>query len=180
MILLELDEIEMMIQEQGQVIYGFCRRLTMNKDDADDLYQQTFLKAVEIRYKIRSNHNPKSFLIAIAISIWKNSIRKKARHNRIVPTINMEDTNSLEILDSHTNIEKQIINSELHHEVSTIVSNLKEKFKIPVIMYYNTELSIEDIAGTLKIPKGTVKSRLHKARLIIKEELEMKGYEGWE
>ncbi len=179
MILLELEDIEKLIQEQGDAIYGFCRKLTMNKEDADDLYQQTFLKVVEIREKIRNNHNPKGFLIAISISIWKNSIRKKARHNRIAPTINIEDNSSLGILDNGIDIEKQVINNELQHQVNIIVSNLKDRFRIPVIMHYNAELSIEDIAISLKIPNGTVKSRLHKARLIIKDELEVMGYEGW-
>lgn len=59
-----------------------------------------------------------------------------------------------------------------------MVGMLEDKFKIPIIMYYTAELSLEEISKALKIPKGTVKSRLHKARQIIKKELEDMGYEG--
>jgi RNA polymerase sigma-70 factor, ECF subfamily len=163
-----------------EIVFIFCRKLTLSKDEADDLYQQTFLRAVEIRKKISKDKNPKSFLIAIAISIWKNSIRKKARRNRIAPIISIDDNPALEISDQSSDIENEIINCELKKQVNLIVSNLRDKLRIPIIMYYNTEMSVGNIAITLKIPKGTVKSRLHKARLLIKNELEAKGYYGWE
>ena len=55
------------------------------------MYQQTFLKALEVLGQIDIEQNPKSFLISIAISIWKNTKRKSAHCHRIAPTTNMED-----------------------------------------------------------------------------------------
>ena len=56
-------------------------------------------------------------------------------------------------------------------------AELKEKYRIPVYMYYSAEMSLEEIADALNIPKGTVKSRLHTARTIIGKKLEEHGYE---
>ena len=50
---------EELVDLYGDIIYGFCRRLTINKPDTDDLYQQTFLRAMEIQDKIDMNNNPK-------------------------------------------------------------------------------------------------------------------------
>ncbi len=174
-----LEDIELLIDDHGKSIYSFCMKLTLNKEDTEDLYQQTFLKALELRDKIDKNNNPKSFLISIAINLWKNSKRKYARHNRIAPLIYVDNPESLDIADS-TNVENRAINNELESELITAVNNLKDKFRIPLLMHYNGDLSIEEIASALKIPKGTVKSRLHNGRLIIKNELEAKGYEGYE
>lgn len=177
MILLELDEIENIIDEYGDIIYKFCIKLTQNKDDGEDLYQQTFLKAMELRHKLNKDKNPKSFLISVSIKLWKNSVRKNIRRNTIAPGINIDEYESLDIKDTKVNIETAIINKEIEFEVSSVISELDDKFKFPIIMYYTAQMSVEEISKALKIPKGTVKSRLYKARIIIKDRLEAMGYE---
>ena len=62
----------------GKSIYSFCRHLTENAADADDLYQETFLKAAELCHKINKSQNPRAFLIRISAGIWRNSLRKDA------------------------------------------------------------------------------------------------------
>ena len=76
-------ELETCIETYGRDIYSFCRQLTKSTLEADELYQDTFLKAVELNASIRSDHNPKSFLLSVAIRIWKNKRRKFAWRNRI-------------------------------------------------------------------------------------------------
>lgn len=55
----------------GKDVYGFCLRLARNKDNADDLYQETFLKAIELSNRIDKSKNPKGFLVSIAVGLWK-------------------------------------------------------------------------------------------------------------
>ncbi|MGL5755878.1 MAG: RNA polymerase sigma factor [Paraclostridium sp.] len=174
---MELDEIENIINEYGSVIYRFCIKLTANKEDGEDLYQQTFLKAVELKSRLDKNKNPRSFLISVAIKVWKNSVRKNDRRNHIAPRLNIDKEQSLDIKDSKISIEDEVINKEIEGELNLVIRKLDDKFKIPIIMYYTVEMTIDEIAIALKIPKGTVKSRLHKGRAIIKKELEDMGYE---
>lgn len=176
---MNVSDVEELIDLYGDIIYGFCRRLAVNKSDTDDLYQQTFLRAVEIQENIDIGNNPKGFLISLAVSIWKNTIRKNARHHRIAPTVSIEGNDLWDISINSISTEDIAISNELIGQVNIIVSNLSDKFRIPIIMYYNGDMSISEIATTLKLPQGTIKSRLHKARLIIKKELEGKGYEGY-
>lgn len=175
---MELEDIENIIDEYGNVIYKFCIKLTQNKEDGEDLYQQTFLKAIELKSKLDKNKNPRSYLISISIKLWKNSVRKNARRETIAKSINIDQYESIEIKDTKVNTEQNIIKKEIEDEVNLVISKLEDKFKLPIIMYYTAEMSLEEIAKALKIPKGTVKSRLYKGRATIKKELEAIGYEG--
>lgn len=70
-----------------------------------------------------------------------------------------------------------LLHTEEKNYVNRAIENLKDKYKIVIIMYYTADMSIDEISKSLIIPKGTVKSRLHKARNLIKDELEAIGYE---
>jgi RNA polymerase sigma-70 factor (ECF subfamily) len=165
-----------LIELHGKAIYSFCYNLTNDKNDTDDLYQETFLKAMELSHKIDRNNNPKGFLISIAIKLWKNNCRKYAWRQRIAPTeeFNEEVINEY-ISISKSTIEDIIISNELHNMVLNAVNTLDNKFKIPLYMFYTAEMSIKEIATALKIPQGTIKSRLYKARKTLKNILELEA-----
>ena len=78
-----LIQLEECIDIYGKDIYGFCRQVTGNRQDGDDLYQDTFMKALELKDKIDRQQNPKSYLLSIAVRLWKNRRRKYAWRQRI-------------------------------------------------------------------------------------------------
>ena len=69
---------EQCIKEYGRDIYSFCRHLTRSQQEADDLYQDIFLKAMELQEKLIWQDNPKSYLLSVAVRLWKNRRRKMA------------------------------------------------------------------------------------------------------
>jgi RNA polymerase sigma-70 factor (ECF subfamily) len=160
-----------LIDAYSEQVWRFCRSLAYSKEDAEDLFQETFLKAFEQINKLNAAENPKSFLFSIAVYILKSKKRKFARRNRIAPTEHLD----FEIA-SGINTEDGILQEEENKIVRELVNKLPEKFRIPIMLHYTMELSLPDIATALKLPLGTVKSRLHKARAIIKKELEEIGY----
>lgn len=81
------------------------------------------------------------------------------------------------ILRSGENIEERYFQKELITEVRQIIQTLPEKFQVPLLLYYLSNCSIEQIATVIKKPPGTVKSRLFKGRNMIKKRLEDAGYE---
>jgi len=177
---LDVADLTYLIESYGKDVYGFCYKLTRDKHQADDLYQETFLKATELCHKIDKSKNPKSFLIAIAANTWKNQWRKFGWRNRIAKMVEFQDDfdNESYMIDT-TTPELVAISNEVYTMIDRASASLNDKLKIPLYMYYNTGLSIEDIAYSLKIPTGTVKSRLYKARKMIKEYMEVNGYEGF-
>ena len=80
-------------------------------------------------------------------------------------------------VDSSNSVVNQILLDEESIMVRNAVKKMDEKYKLIIYLYYTAELSIEEISKTLSIPLGTVKSRLFKARKIIKKNLEVDGYE---
>jgi len=173
---LNAKEVEQLIDDFGMDVYRFCSKLCGNKPDAEDLYQQTFLRVVEIDMSIKWDENPKAFLFSVTNSIWKNSIRKQARHNRIAPSIAIEDNNEILIADN-TNIEEEVFSKMRNDKLHEIIQSLPDKFRILITLYYSFNTPFKEMARIEKIPIGTVKSRLYKGRSLIKKRLEELGYE---
>lgn len=167
------QELVMCIDEYGKDIYSFCKHLTNNPLEADDLYQDTFLQALELKEKIDYGNNPKSYLLSIALRIWRNKKRKFAWRRRIAdvqPIINEQDIAMGQ--SRELSLEERITNQEQDEAIRAAVSRLPEKLKIVVLLFYMEDLPTAQIAAVVKIPIGTVLSRLHQARKVLRRELE--------
>lgn len=171
------DELKQLITEYGLHLYNFCCNLTGNRMDADDLYQDTFLKAVELRHRLDSSGNPKSYLMGISVRLWQNHRRKYAIRQRILPITDYDENLTQEILDPSLQPEGEVIRNEMILEVRAGIRQLPEKLQLVLYMYYTAEMSLEEISRALHIPQGTVKSRLYKGRNQLREYLEVCGYE---
>lgn len=170
------DEVDKLIDKYGTDIYQFCVKLCGNKPDTEDLYQQTFLRAMEIDISIKWDENPKSFLFSITNGIWKNNISKQSRRDRIAPSIAIDECSENLLADAE-DIEKGVITKIQNKELRDVIQLLPEKFRVPIILYYSFETPLDEIAKITSVPKGTIKSRLHKGRNLIKKGLEERGYE---
>lgn len=173
---MEAREIERCIDSFGTDIYRFCLKLCLDKTEAEDLYQQTFLKALETKWTLDWTQNPKALFFSLAHNLWKSDRRKQARRNRIAPCGNLDDESEM-LLPSGESIEENYFEKELAEEVDRIIQTLPEKIRVPLLLFYFSNCSVEQIAKIIKKPPGTVKSRLFKGRSLIKKRLEEAGYE---
>lgn len=170
------QELEWCIREYGKDIYSFCRYLANNIEDADDLYQDTFLTAMEQFGKIDMQQNPKSYLLSVALRLWKNRKRKCAWRKRITDMILMREEAEDEEREAKVirfSPEEVTLRREKIQAVRQAVSNLPERLRIIILLYYTEELSVSQISELVHIPEGTVKSRLFKARKVLEKELEL-------
>lgn len=168
------SELEKCIYEYGKDIFSFCRYLTCNLQEAEDLYQDTFLKATELSEKISGSSNPKSYLLSIAVRIWKNRKRKYAWRKRIVDyKESPEEIYQESVLSAEPSPEEALVYKEEEKAVRESVYRLPDRLKTVVLLYYMEEMSIAQIAAAVRIPAGTVKSRLYQARKILEKELEV-------
>lgn len=165
-------ELEQCIKEYGKDIYSFCRHLTRNQQEADDLYQDTFLKVVELQQKIKWQESPKSYLLSVAVKLWKNRQRKAVWRNRIAPLIPLMDEQETIICGDELLPEERCLVDETIRTVQGAVDKLPKKLKMCVLLFYMEEMSVREIAKVLNLPEGTVKSRLYQARKVLEKELE--------
>ena len=167
------QELEVCIQAHGRDIYSFCRQLAGDRQEADELYQDIFLTAVERLESIDCENNPKSYLLSIAIRLWQNRKRKFAWRRRIADIRPMDEEKRGEQAEGEeTAPEQKVLEKERDAAVRQAVNRLPERLRVVTLLYYMEELSTGQIATVLKIPKGTVSSRLHQARELLRQELE--------
>ena len=172
------DEFEYLLIKYEKDIYSICIRLTQNQCEAEELFQDTWLAAMEQMHRIDFKKNPRSYLIGKAIFLWKAKKRKFARRQRIAPLINMEDQSDETFYVSETpSLEQQAEKQEMVHTLREEVRQLKDKYRIVVELHYAMDLTASQIADILKIPRGTVESRLYKARKLLRNRMEELGYE---
>lgn len=170
---MKLETLEAYIDAYGKDVYAFCLYLTRSRQDADDLYQDTFLKMVEIREKLELSKNPKSYLLSVAVHIWTNRRRKAAWRQKITgPQMPMEEM-TLEIPDGKGSLEEQYITREEKALVQQAVWALPEKYRVPTLLFYMEGQKLSEISKILEIPEGTVKTRLHRAKKLLEKELEV-------
>jgi len=156
-----------LVRKYGDPVYRFCLSLVYRREDADDLFQDTYLHAFTKIDKINQSKNPQGFLLSITASLWKSQKRKFARRNRLAPETEWEDACET----YRDGMEEQVLAKEETFMVRKMVSTLPDKMRIPIIMYYTVGMTVADIAEALKMPVGTVKSHLSRARGIIKKGL---------
>lgn len=166
-------QMEELIYSLGDSIWTFCIRLTYARLDAEDLYQDTMLKALELKNEIDFDKNPKAFIYSLAVSINNNKFRKMFRRKKLAPIIHYDLGF---IKDEEIDIESKTILNEEKTDIDIAINNLNNNQRPVILMFYMEDLSIMDISKYLNIPEGTVKSRLNSGRKILRKELEGKGY----
>lgn len=166
------SQLEQCIAEHGKEIYAFCRHLVGYTIEADELYQDTFLKAVEMLDIIEYERNPKSYLISIALRLWNNKRRKYAWRKRIAGTEELCEENTEDAATGNL-LEEEVVREELNRIVRKAVAGLDDKYRVPIYLFYTEQMKVEEISRVLKLPQGTVKTRLFKARKMLKKELEV-------
>ena len=161
-----------LIETHGDQLYKLCLKLTYSREDADDLFSETILKIFEQPEKLNREH-PERLLFTTAGYLFKSMQRKYARRLRLVPVVPLDGHQ----VRDETNIHDEIIKKDVNKRLNDLIDGLPEKFKMPLIFYYTLEMSVSEIALTLKIPDGTVMSRLKRGRERLKKKLMEMGYD---
>lgn len=164
-------DFENFMREHQAAVYGYCRGLTRHREDADDLFQQTFVTAFAKFEEIESDRSPRAYLLTLASNLWRNERRKFARRRRIAPAEEL-DSQLLENIPGEDSPEGELLQREQSRAVRAAINRLPAKFKIPLMLYYAGNLSVEEIAVRCGCPPGTVKSRLFHGRAKLKTILE--------
>ncbi len=174
-------EFEQFVQDNGKEILRFCRMTCGNQELGDELYQDTMLKLLGKRQELDGQQNVRSYALSISIMLWKNRKKKFANRNRLIPMDSMErleTEGNLAVADPTIfSVEASVLEEDERTTVQQLVAELPERYRMPIHLFYSANLSIQEIALVLQIPEGTVKSRMNKAKQLLKKELEALGYD---
>lgn len=150
-------------------VYNFALRMTGDEDDADDLVQETFLKAFRFFDKFEKGTNCKAWLFRILKNSFINDYRKTTKEPNKVDYDDVqnfyENIKADEVETQH--YEEDAFSNLLDDEISKAISELPEDFRTVVILSDIEGFTYEEIADFTDIPVGTVRSRLHRARKML-------------
>lgn len=137
----------------------FAQSLTQNAEDARDLVQETYLKALTYRDKFEANTNLKAWTYTIMKNTFINNYRRNVKMSTMV-----DNTADLYFLNSGSSFEEATPDSVFSHkEISEVVSNLEDEHRIPFQMHHEG-YKYKEIAEHLDLSIGTVKSRIFFSR----------------
>lgn len=155
-------------------LYTFAYHLTYNEDDANDLVQETFLKAYRFIESYEQGTNAKAWLFKILKNGFINDYRKKTKepnkvdYEDIAIHHDQEDTRHVGTLD----LRQEVFEGMMGDEVTKAINSLPVDFRTVILLCDIEGFSYEEIAKIINIPIGTVRSRLHRARNMLKEQLQ--------
>lgn len=156
------------VQKQYKPLKGFAYKLTQNAEDANDLVQETMLKAYKNSEKFQSGTNLNGWLYTIMRNIFINNYRRMVKSKTFA-----DPTDNQYYLNSGKNVAQNKGEGNIaEKEINRAINNLSENLKTPFMMMFNG-YKYEEIAEKLSIPLGTVKIRIHSARQKLKEELQV-------
>ncbi|MFN8430009.1 MAG: sigma-70 family RNA polymerase sigma factor [Spirosomataceae bacterium] len=155
-------------------MYNFAFRLTNDEDDANDLLQDTYMKAFRFINSFQEGTNAKAWLFRILKNSFINDYRKKSKEPSKVDYQEVEAVyNSTEDAEyeSTTDLRIEAVQDMIGDEVAMALNGLPVDFRTVIILCDIEGFTYEEMAKILDIPIGTVRSRLHRARNLLKEKL---------
>jgi len=165
------------------LLHNYAYKMTTNQLDADDLLQETYLRAFRFFHKFERGTNCKAWLFRIMKNLFINNYRKNQKSPNKVDYDEVE--NFFENIKSDkiesTDLQEKVFNNLLDDSVTQALNSLQDDFKTVIILCDLEGLSYEEIADFVQCPIGTVRSRLHRARKLLGQKLykyaKNKGYD---
>jgi len=155
------------ILEEKTSLRSFALSLTRNLDDAKDLLQDTYLKALRYREKYRENTHLKAWLFTIMKNTFINNYRRKTKTKTMISQGDDVTMNRAFLQNTYEHSDSRMAAKEIIREIDA----LHDDYKIPFSRYYSG-YKYEEIAKEMSLPLGTIKSRIFLARKILMNKLQ--------
>ena len=163
--------------QYARQLYSAAMRMTRNPSDAEDLVQETFLKAYRAYHTFEEGTNLKAWLYRILTNTYINKYRKDSRRPSEVDLGSVEDLylyrniGSEESAEAARTTEDRVLDGLVEADIKKAVEDLPENFRLPVLLADLEGFSYKEISDILDIPIGTVMSRLHRGRKAMQKSL---------
>jgi RNA polymerase sigma-70 factor (ECF subfamily) len=152
-------------------LYAVALRLTRNPADAEDLVQDTYVKALRFAHQFRPGTNLKAWLFTILHNTWRNRIRDSARDVVDVDSDRLDEAVQLDGPAAAETPERILLRATLDADLQGALDALPEAFRTAVWLRDVEELSYAEIADVVGVPMGTVMSRISRGRRLLYERL---------
>jgi len=159
------------VRRYKEAVFGLCLGFLRNQADAEDLTHDTFIRAYENLRRYRLDKKFSTWLFTIASNLSRNRLRHRRYHPVVPPPEQREGG-----LDPAAIVARE----GRQRRVKAALDTLPYGYRAPLVLRYYNELSYKEIAEVLSLPEGTVKTRIHRAKVMLKERIEQNGVMNYE
>lgn len=165
-------EFENEVMPHLQALYGVALRMTRSEGDAEDLVQDTILRAYRFWDGYTAGSNCRAWLMRILTNIFRNRYREHAREQEILDQAETSTANLGQFQGAAPrDAESALFGRMLSRDVERALATLPHEFRLPVILADLEDLSYKEIADIMECPAGTVMSRLFRGRRLLQKQL---------
>ena len=158
-------EFSALVQRQSQFAFKVAYSVLLNSYDAEDAVQETFLKLYRNRGWERAE-NERAYLARV---VWRTAVDQKRRSSSGAGSADSLVVN--DIASSHPGPEERLSEANQKAMVHVLIDSLAEELRVPLVLSAFEDLNSREIAEVLGIPEGTVRTRLQRARQILRQKL---------
>ena len=164
---------EILMEQYHDAVFNIVYRMVRNKQEAEDLTQETFIKAYNSINLFNEEYAFSTWLFKIATNHCIDFFRKRKlkTYSMDEPVQYKEDEIKHEYASDDPTMEHRMIDSEKSRLIREAINKLPEKYRMAIILRHHEEKSYDEIAQILNLPLGTVKARIFRAREMLKKHL---------
>lgn len=161
--------LESLVRDYSRLVYRIAFAVLRSHHDAEDTTQETFMRVLRYSSKLRDVENPKTWLARIA---WRVAVdRSQKRQGKREVALDDADNPSTEISSPAIGTEETVHSARLGIVIETLIAALPPKLREPLVLSTLEEMSTREVAATLGINEAAVRSRVFRARQILKDKL---------
>lgn len=168
----EEAEFTALVQRQSRFVFRVAYAVLLNAPDAEDAVQETFLKLYR-NGGWRNVENEKAFLARVA---WRVAVdRRPKRPEQVNLDAELDGGSTEEVRSDDPGPEQTLIAADQQARLHALIDALPEELRVPLVLSANDELNSREIGKILGVPEGTVRSRLQRARQLLRQKLGAAG-----
>jgi len=166
--------IERLVREHSRLVYRIAYAVLRQHHDAEDAAQETFVRVLRYSSRLALVENPKTWLARIA---WRVAVDRNKRRGHD-PAIPLDDPQKpiSEIASSGMGADATLQRSQLAADIEKLIRALPQKLRAPLILSTLQEMTPREVAAALDLKEAAVRSRVFRARQILKEKLLQRGH----
>ncbi len=153
-----------LVQRYQSMVRSFLIRLSGRDDVADDLAQETFIRVLQYAGRYDPKYPMRTWLFTIARRLWINHLRRGKHRKTVEPTWE-QVSNERDPADAASRADRLSVTRQV---LDTALMQLSEPQRPAVVLFHQQDMSMAEMAEVMKMPVGTVKSHLHRARAALR------------
>lgn len=170
----DLSAFDLIVQRYRKPLINFVFRFLYDRESAEDLTQEVFIRVYKNIKRYRSDvAGFRTWIYRIAVNLCKNEIRNRSRRSRTLANFDEigGDAQITNIQDASLEPDRKLEEKEMQEILAKAISSLPEKYKTVIILCDIENMTYNEIARIIKRPIGTVRSRINRGRLMLKDKM---------